>query len=86
MTTVTTRPQEERKTKFQVWRSRHGWTVGVWLLLIVLVAWYAALLPKFGAFQITSGCKTGLTYFGDHRNLADPIRYYRVQVDLSFKI
>ena len=60
MTTVTTRPQEERKTKFQVWRSRHGWTVGVWLLLIVLVAWYAALLPKFGAFQITSILKNSL--------------------------
>ncbi len=60
MTTVTTRPQEERKTKFQVWRGRHGWTAGVWLLLIVLVAWYAALLPKFGAFQINSILKNSL--------------------------
>ena len=59
MTTTTTTPAEQ-KTKFQVWRGRHGWTVGVWLLLIVLVAWYAALLPKFGAFQINSILKNSL--------------------------
>ena len=60
MTTATRPPQEERKTTFQVWRNRHGWTAGVWILLIVLVAWYAALLPKFGSFQITSILKNSL--------------------------
>ena len=34
------------------WARHHGWTVGVWLLLIVLVAWYSALIPKFGMFQV----------------------------------
>ena len=60
MTTTTDTPQAEQKTAFQVWRGRHGWTAGVWVLLIVLVAWYAALLPKFGAFQLTSILKNSL--------------------------
>ncbi|MEZ4657714.1 MAG: agmatine deiminase family protein [Caldilineaceae bacterium] len=29
--------------------ARNGWTIGVWLLLGVLLFWYAALIPKFGA-------------------------------------
>ncbi len=43
-----------------VWLRRRGWTLGVWVLLIVLVGWYATLIPKFGAFQITSIAKNGL--------------------------
>lgn len=45
------------------WRKmirRHGWTVGVWILLIVLLLVYATLLPRFGAFQITSIAKNSL--------------------------
>lgn len=42
------------------WASRHGWTVGVWVLLLVLIAWYATLIPEFGAFQITSIAKNSL--------------------------
>jgi ribose transport system permease protein len=60
MTTTTDTTLPDRKTTFRVWRSRHGWTAGVWVLLIVLVAWYAALLPKFGSFQITSILKNSL--------------------------
>ena len=45
---------------FRRWRSRHGWTAGVWVLLFVLVTWYAALLPRFGTFQITSIVKNSL--------------------------
>lgn len=40
--------------------ARNGWTIGVWLLLGVLLFWYAALIPKFGAFQITSISKNSL--------------------------
>jgi len=36
------------------WLRRHGWTTGVWLLLVVLVAWYASLIPRFGSFEVTS--------------------------------
>ncbi len=36
------------------WLRRHGWTFGVWLLLIILIAYYATLIPRFGAFQVAS--------------------------------
>jgi ribose transport system permease protein len=41
------------------WLRQHGWTVGVWLLLLILVAWYSALIPKFGLFQIASIVNNG---------------------------
>ena len=40
--------------------SRSGWTLGVWLLLLVLLVWYANLIPRFGEFQITSISKNSL--------------------------
>lgn len=39
---------------------RNGWTLGVWLLLGVLIFWYATLIPRFGAFQIASISKNSL--------------------------
>lgn len=44
------------------WRPlfRNGWVFGVWLLLAVLLVWYANLIPKFGAFQISSISKNSL--------------------------
>lgn len=39
---------------------RHGWTVGVWLLLLLLIGWYATLLPRFGSFTIASIAKNSL--------------------------
>ena len=39
---------------------RYGWTAGVWLLLLLLLGWYATLIPRFGAFQITSIAKNSL--------------------------
>ena len=41
------------------WARHHGWTVGVWLLLIVPVTWYSALIPKFGMFQVASIVNNG---------------------------
>ncbi len=40
--------------------ARNGWAIGVWLLLGVLLFWYATLIPKFGAFQIASISKNSL--------------------------
>ncbi len=61
MTTTTRAPRNpERTAKRAAWRSRHGWTAGVWVLLFVLVAWYAALIPRFGSFQVTSLVKNSL--------------------------
>ncbi|MCB0084956.1 MAG: ABC transporter permease [Caldilineaceae bacterium] len=40
--------------------TRNGWTLGVWLLLGILLFWYATLIPKFGKFQITSISKNSL--------------------------
>ena len=60
MTTVAPPPELEKQSNFMVWLSRHGWTAGVWILLIVLIVWYAALLPKFGTFQVTSIIKNSL--------------------------
>jgi len=42
------------------WLRRNGWTAGVWALLLVLVAWYASLIPVFGEFQISSIVKNSL--------------------------
>lgn len=45
------------------WRrlaKRHGWTIGVWLLLFALIIWYSTLIPKFGAFQVASIAKNSL--------------------------
>ncbi len=47
----------EMDARSVVWRrrvQRHGWTVGVWLLLAILVAWYATLIPRFGSFQAST--------------------------------
>ncbi|HXF62108.1 MAG TPA: ABC transporter permease [Caldilineaceae bacterium] len=45
------------------WRrvlARNSWVLGVWLLLGVLVLWYATLIPAFGPFQIASITKNSL--------------------------
>jgi len=42
------------------WRRRQGWSIGVWALLVVLIAWYTALIPRFGSFQIASIAKNSL--------------------------
>lgn len=39
---------------------RGDWALGVWLLLGVLLVWYATLIPAFGSFQITSISKNSL--------------------------
>ena len=44
------------------WLSHHGWTMGVWLLLLVLIVWYSTLIPRFGSFEITSILNNGLPW------------------------
>jgi ribose transport system permease protein len=39
---------------------RNAWALGVWLLLGVLIFWYATLIPTFGSFQIASITKNSL--------------------------
>jgi ribose transport system permease protein len=39
---------------------RNGWVLGVWLLLGVLIFWYANLIPAFGSFQMASISKNSL--------------------------
>ncbi len=39
---------------------RQGWTVGSWVLLALLVGWYASLLPRFTGFEQSSLIRTGL--------------------------
>ncbi|MDJ0954473.1 MAG: ABC transporter permease [Acidimicrobiia bacterium] len=41
------------------WLRRHGWTVGVWILLFGLIAYYSTLIPRFGAFQVASIVNNG---------------------------
>ncbi len=36
------------------WVQRHGWTVGVWIILVLLVLWYSTLIPRFGGFQFST--------------------------------
>ncbi|MDP9495255.1 MAG: ABC transporter permease [Actinomycetota bacterium] len=42
------------------WLRRQGWTFGVWLLLLLMMGWYATLIPKFGGFQVASIAKNSL--------------------------
>ena len=46
--------------EWPVWLRRRGWTLGVWLLLVLMIGLYATLIPKFGAFQIASIAKNSL--------------------------
>jgi len=39
---------------------RNTWTIGVWVLLAVLVAWYTRLVPAFGSFEVSSIIRSGL--------------------------
>jgi ribose transport system permease protein len=42
------------------WRRRQGWSIGVWVLLVVLITWYTQLIPRFGSFQVASIAKNSL--------------------------
>lgn len=39
---------------------RNGWTIAVWVLTVLMVLWYASLLPSFGGFAMASIAKSGL--------------------------
>ena len=55
MTTTTPKARVPASTQsWRRWLQRHGWTVGVWLGLFALVAWYSTLIPKFGGFQVST--------------------------------
>ena len=41
------------------WLRRHGWTFGVWMLFLGLVAYYSTLIPSFGSFQVASIVNNG---------------------------
>lgn len=59
---MTAAPVEAARTGLD-WTSllrRYGWTTGVWLLLIALIAFYASTIPNFGSFQIASIAKNSL--------------------------
>ena len=49
-----------RRVAWQRGLAYNGWAIGVWLLLGVLILWYANLIPKFGAFQMSSIGKNSL--------------------------
>jgi ribose transport system permease protein len=52
MTAATSTVEQRQGTQaWRRWIQRHGWTVGIWLLLFVLVTWYSTLIPRFGGFQ-----------------------------------
>lgn len=44
------------------WVQRHGWTVGIWIVLFVLVGYYSTLIPKFGGFQVASIVNGGTSW------------------------
>lgn len=54
MTAVSTADTATRSLGWRRWVQRHGWTVGIWLLLIILVLWYTTLIPRFGNFQAST--------------------------------
>jgi ribose transport system permease protein len=62
MTTVVLgeRTGVRRRAAWQRGLAYNGWAIGVWLLLGGLILWYANLIPKFGAFQMSSIGKNSL--------------------------
>ena len=54
MTAVAPTQADTRSVLWRRWIQRHGWTVGIWLLLVVLVIWYSTLIPRFGNFQAST--------------------------------
>jgi len=46
--------QQNRSHAWRRWVQRHGWTAGIWILLLVLVVWYSTLIPRFGGFQVST--------------------------------
>jgi len=55
VTTVSsTSETDTRSLMWRRWVQRHGWTVGIWLILLVLVVWYTTLIPRFGGFQAST--------------------------------
>jgi ribose transport system permease protein len=62
MTTAVVRERTgfRRRTGWQRGLAYNGWAIGVWLLLVGLILWYANLIPRFGAFQISSIGKNSL--------------------------
>lgn len=62
MTTVVLgeRTVVRRRAAWQRGLAYNSWAIGVWLLLVVLIFWYANLIPRFGAFQMSSIGKNSL--------------------------
>ena len=61
MTAVTgQRARRDLGTLTRRWARRRGWTAGVWVLMFLLVGWYATLIPHFGTFQVASIVKNSL--------------------------
>lgn len=52
--TAPTMEQRLRAPAWRRWIQRHGWTVGIWVLLLILVVWYSTLIPRFGGFQAST--------------------------------
>ncbi len=44
------------------WLRRHGWTTGIWLLFLALIAYYSTLIPSFGSFQVASIVNNGTPF------------------------
>lgn len=63
MTATTSAVEPDTSTApLRRWIQRHGWTVGVWVVLFMLIAWYSTLIPKFGGFQAASIINGGTTW------------------------
>jgi 3,4-dihydroxy 2-butanone 4-phosphate synthase/GTP cyclohydrolase II len=61
---MSTNTRERRRSDVEVavtrFVRRHYWTVGVWVLLLLMIGWYASLIPRFTDFQVTSIAKNSL--------------------------
>jgi ribose transport system permease protein len=57
---MTTVVSTQRSSPWRRTFARNGWALGVWLLLGMLLLWYATLIPRFGSFQIASISKNSL--------------------------
>lgn len=60
MTTLEERKRVEPRVRAQRFARQHGWTVAAWVLLLVMVIWYATLVEEFDEFEITSVAKNSL--------------------------
>jgi len=60
--TTPTVERQHRSTAWRRWVQRHGWTVGIWVLLLFLVVWYSTHIDLVVFRENTEGLYAGVEF------------------------